>query len=60
MEQLNVLRESPHSDQAFILSTEPESKLINRYKRKALFSLIGFLTTGSLVVWALNVRIGTM
>jgi len=58
LEQLSVLRQSPHNDQTFILSTEPEVKLIQRYKRKALFSLIGFFLSGSLVVWALNVRIG--
>jgi hypothetical protein len=58
MEELSILRRSLQKDQAFILSTEPEEKLIKRYKRKALLSLIGFLTSGSLAVWALNVRLG--
>jgi len=57
LEQLSVLKESPHKDQTFILSTEPETALINRYKQRALLSLIGFLASGSIVVWALNVRI---
>jgi len=58
MEELSVLKSSPQKDQMFILSTEPEAKLINRYKRRALLSLIGFLASGSLAVWALNVRLG--
>jgi len=58
MEELSVLKSSPHKDQTFILSTEPEAILINRYKRRALLSLIGFLASGSLAVWALNVRLG--
>jgi E3 ubiquitin ligase len=58
MEELSILRRSLQKDQAFVLSTEPEEKLIKRYKRKALLSLIGFLTSGSLAVWALNVRLG--
>jgi len=55
---LNVLATSPHSDQQFILSTLPESHLINRYKQRALLALLGFMAGGSLVVWAVNVRLG--
>jgi hypothetical protein len=58
MEELSVLKSSLQKDQTFILSTEPEAILINRYKRRALLSLIGFLASGSLAVWALNVRLG--
>jgi hypothetical protein len=58
MEELSVLKSSSQKDQAFILSTEPEENLIKRYKQKALLSLIGFLASGSLAVWALNVRLG--
>jgi len=58
IEQLSVLKQSPHSDQTFILSTESEIKLIKRYKTKALLSLFGFLASGSILVWASNVRVG--
>lgn len=58
LEELSVLKSSPHSDQAFILSTESEANLVKRYKQRALLSLIGFLSGGSLVVWAVNVRLG--
>jgi hypothetical protein len=56
-EQLSVLSYSPHKDQAFILSTVPESELVNKYKGRALLGMLGFLGLGSLVVWALNIRI---
>lgn len=55
---LNVLAASPHSDQHFILSTLPEINLVSRYKQRALLALLGFLGGGSLVVWAVNVRLG--
>jgi hypothetical protein len=55
---LNLLTQSPHSNQQFILSTLPESDLINRYKKRALLTLFGFITAGSLLVWAINVRLG--
>jgi hypothetical protein len=58
MEELSVLKSSPQKDQTFILSTESEAILINRYKQRALLSLVGFLASGSLAVWALNVRLG--
>lgn len=58
MEELSVLKSSPQKDQTFILSTESEEKLVKRYKQRALLLLIGFLASGSLAVWALNVRLG--
>jgi len=57
-EQLNVLKSSPHQDQAFILSTIPEHTLIGRYYRRALASMIGFVISSGLVVWASTVRFG--
>lgn len=58
LEQLNVLKSSPHKDQAFILSTIPEATLIKRYYHRALASMIGFFITSGLVVWATTVRFG--
>lgn len=58
LEQLNVLKSSPHKDQAFILSTIPETTLIKRYYYKALASMTGFLISSGLVVWATTVRFG--
>ncbi|MDF1588431.1 MAG: hypothetical protein P1P93_04645 [Gammaproteobacteria bacterium] len=58
LEQLNVLKSSPHKDQAFILSTIAETTLIKRYYHKALASMIGFIISSGLVVWATTVRFG--
>ncbi|MBE0440104.1 MAG: hypothetical protein IBX57_10185 [Gammaproteobacteria bacterium] len=58
LEQLNVLKSSPYKDQAFILSTIPETTLIKRYYHKALASMIGFFISSGLVVWATTVRFG--
>lgn len=58
MEQLHVLTNSPHSDQRFILSNISEKKLIKKYKLKALLALIGFFSSGSLAIWAVNTRLG--
>ncbi len=55
---LNVLASSPQHDQQFILSTLPETHIVNRYKQKAFFCLAGFLSGGSLIVWAMNIRLG--
>jgi len=55
--QLHVLKTSPHRDQSFILSTLPEQSLIKQYQLKALFYLAIFLLSGSLIVWAINVRL---
>jgi hypothetical protein len=58
LEQLNVLKSTDHKHQGFILSTIPENKLIQRYKWHALLSMLAFFITGSLVVWAINTRLG--
>lgn len=58
MEQLHVLTNSPHNDQAFILSNISEKKLIKKYKFKALLSLIAFFSSGSIAIWAINTRLG--
>ncbi len=58
MEQLNVLKTSPHKDQAFILSTISEEQLTWRYKSRALISLTTFFISGSLAVWIFNIRLG--
>ncbi|NQY26272.1 MAG: hypothetical protein HRT92_03745 [Piscirickettsiaceae bacterium] len=58
MEQLHVLMNSPHNDQAFILSNISEKKLIKKYKLKSLFALISFFSSGSIAIWAINTRLG--
>lgn len=58
LEQLSILKAGPHKHQPFILSTEPESKLIRRYKSRAAFAMVGFFFTGVIAVWLFNVRIG--
>jgi len=58
LEQLNILKTSPYKNQGFILSTIPEHKLIKHYKNNALLSMLVFFTAGSLVVWAINTRLG--
>jgi len=57
-EQLNVLKQSDHADQVFILSTVSEDKLIKHYKRRTMQYLLGFFVCGCLLVWAINVRLG--
>jgi len=57
MKQLSILRASPHKRQPYILSTVPEHKLIARYQRRALFAMIGFITLGAVIVWAMNQRL---
>jgi len=56
--QLNILKNTEHSDQNFIISTISENTLIQRYRRHALLSLLAFFSLGSLIVWAINIRLG--
>lgn len=58
MEQLHVLTNSPHKDQRFILSNISEKKLINKYKFKAFLAFIGFFSSGSFAIFAVNTRLG--
>tara|TARA_R110002049_G_scaffold283442_5_gene463504 strand:+ start:185 stop:1096 length:912 start_codon:yes stop_codon:yes gene_type:complete len=57
-EQLNVLKQSDHTDQVFILSTVSEEKLIKHYKWRTMQYLLGFFICGCLLVWAINSRLG--
>ena len=57
-EQLNVLKQSDHNDQVFILSTVSEQKLIKHYKWRTMEHLLTFFITGILLVWAINIRLG--
>lgn len=59
-EQLNVLKQSDHADQVFILSTVSEQKLITHYKWRTTRYLIGFFICGCLLVWATNIRLGLL
>ncbi len=58
LEQLNVLQIGPHKDQAFILSTVSEQDLIKKYKWRAFRASLIFFITGSIAIWALNIRLG--
>lgn len=58
MKKLSIMTNSPHQSQPYILSTISEQELINRYQRHALAAMLGFIVLGSLIVWAINQRIG--
>jgi hypothetical protein len=55
---LDVMTDAPQHDQPFILSTLPETHLVSRYKQNALLAFLGFIGGGSLLVWAINIRVG--
>lgn len=58
MKKLSIMTNSPHKSQPYIISTISEQELINRYQRHALAAMLGFIVLGSLIVWAINQRIG--
>jgi len=55
---LNVMTHSGLADQAYILSSEPETVLIRQYQWRAVKSLLLFFTTGAIAVWIFNIRFG--
>lgn len=55
---LNLMAMSKNKDQAFILSTLSQQKLIQRYKAHLIGYLLTFFIAGSLVVWTINIRLG--
>lgn len=57
MKQLSMLRVSPHKSQPYILSTVPEHKLVSRYQRRAVLAMIGFMSLGAMLIWAINQRL---
>jgi len=58
LEQLSVLKSSPHKNQGFIISTTPEDELISHYKTRALLAMLAFFISGSFAVWIINTRLG--
>jgi hypothetical protein len=58
LEQLSILSSSNQKNQAFILSTVSEQKLIKKYKWRAIRALLLFFMSAGLAVWAINVRLG--
>lgn len=58
LEQLSVLKRSPHKHHGFILSTTPEHELVSQYKVQALLAMFSFFVSGSFVVWMINIRLG--
>jgi hypothetical protein len=55
---LNVMTSSEHADQMYILSSETETVLIRQYQWRAVKSLLVFFTTGTMAIWAFNIRFG--
>ena len=55
---LNVMTSSELADQMYILSSEPETVLIRQYQWRAVKSLLVFFTTGTMAIWAFNIRFG--
>lgn len=56
-EPLNLLKMTPHKNQAFILSTLSEEKLIKRYNMHLSAYILAFFVIGSFVAWAINIRV---
>jgi hypothetical protein len=56
--QLSMIKQSPNRYQHFILSVEPEQRLVRRYQLAAMGSLILFFSLGTALVWAFNQRMG--
>jgi hypothetical protein len=56
---LNLLKMTENKDHAFILSTLSEDKLIKRYQMHVIAYIATFFILGCLVVWAINIRLGT-
>ncbi|MCX4189230.1 hypothetical protein [Methylophaga sp. OBS3] len=54
---VHVLGKGP-SNKPFILSAEPEWRLLRHYQWQFYIALVGFLATGSIWAWALNIRQG--
>jgi hypothetical protein len=54
---LHIMINSPERDQPYILSTYPETHLVKKYKTKAYLGMAGFLLAGTVLVWALNIRV---
>lgn len=55
-ESLSVMMSSDVSDQAYILSSEPEHVLVRQYQWRAFKSLVWFFISGVIAVWAFNIR----
>ncbi|MCF6204276.1 MAG: E3 ubiquitin ligase family protein [Methylococcaceae bacterium] len=57
-EALNLLAMTQNKDHSFILSTLSEEKLIKRFQLHVMGYILTFFVMGSLVIWAINVRLG--
>ena len=55
---LNLLAMAENNDQAFILSTLSEEKLIKLFQLHIAGNILTFFVMGSLVIWAINIRLG--
>ena len=55
---LNVMTSSELANQMYIPSSEPETVLIRQYQWSAVKSLLLFFTSGTMAIWALNIRFG--
>lgn len=52
----NVVRDSGHDRYPFLISARPQFQLGERYRRHALFALIGSVAAAGLLAWMLAVR----
>ncbi len=57
MDAIHVLAKGPHR-KPFILSALPEKRLLRHYQWQFYLALAGFLISGSLWIWAMNLRQG--
>ncbi|MDX1572694.1 MAG: GIDE domain-containing protein [Methylophaga sp.] len=57
MDAIHVLAKGPHR-KPYILSALPEKRLLRHYQWQFFLTLAGFLISGSLWIWAMNLRQG--
>ena len=54
--EIHVLRAGDHGSHPFLISAKPQSSLVGRYRRRALFSLFGSVAAAGFLAWMLVVR----
>jgi hypothetical protein len=57
--EINQLRASEHDGQPFLISAKPQFLITERYRRYALFSLLGALLVTAVLAWILTARFTT-
>ncbi len=54
---IHILHKPPHKGKPFIISPEPQEKLVWIYKRKSLFALTGVFVVVGAILWVFSVRL---